>query len=244
MATPVSPGGRASAIIVLAALILANITAWSMGVRIAGSFPVLLGSMALAYVLGLKHAFDADHIAAIDNVTRRLVATGARPVGVGLFFSLGHSTVVMLAAVGAALAASRFHGAAARLQDWLSPYATLFSSGFLILIAGSNLIVLLQLWGRFRRERREEASPSADSTTGTWGLFSAALHGVLHRVNRSWLMFPLGFVFALGFDTATEISLLGLAAAQAAHGLPLWAILIFPTLFAAGMALADTWKGG
>jgi nickel/cobalt transporter (NiCoT) family protein len=227
--------------LLLGILAVANIGVWILALRMTGAYPVLIGSALLAYGLGLRHAFDADHIAAIDNVTRRLVAAGGRPVGVGFFFSLGHSTVVVFASVGVALLAGRFRAEFGIIQDVLGPIGTAFSSIFLLFVGALNILVFAGLWRALRRQSADPESPAAaEMPAAIAGPFSRILGGAIHRVGRSWLMYPLGFVFALGFDTATEVGLLGLAAAQAAKGLPLWSILIFPALFAAGMALADT----
>jgi high-affinity nickel-transport protein len=238
-------GFRSRAALILGFLIFANAVAWAAALRVAGPYPILLGSAVLAYSLGLRHAFDADHIAVIDNVTRRLVATGARPAGVGFFFSLGHSSVVVAATIAVAFTASRFKAQFVRLQDILGPFGVAFSSVFLLCVAALNIIVFLDVWRAVSRQRDGMPGSSWDDTAscGVLGPFSRKLDHLIRRISRSGMMFPLGLLFALGFDTATEIALLGLAAAQAAKGLPIWSILIYPALFAAGMALADTLEG-
>jgi high-affinity nickel-transport protein len=239
-ADPDRAGFRLRVALVLAALAAANLLAWVLALRMAHVFPVLLGSALLAYGLGLRHAFDADHIAAIDNVTRRLVAAGQRPAGVGFFFSLGHASVVALATVGVALAASRFQGPLLRLQADLAPFGTIVSSLFLILVAALNLVVFAGVWRTLRSTPRGEACRADEGEAPQPGVFARRLDRVVRRISHSWMMFPLGLLFGLGFDTATEVGLLGLTAAQAAKGLALWSILVFPALFAGGMALADT----
>ena len=217
-----------------------NIGAWSWAVAALHDNPVLLGAALAVYGLGLRHALDADHIAAIDNVTRRLMQSGSRPVAVGLFFALGHSTIVIAAT--AAIASStvaldhiaRFHETGA----WLS---TSISAGFLLLVGSMNLLIFgsicTAIYATPKSDENINAAPAAV------GLLTRVLAPLLRLIDRSWLMFPLGFLFALGFDTAAEIALFGVSAAHAADGLPLGSILVFPVLFAAGMSLVDTTDG-
>ena len=232
------PSSRMRASVLVAGLAFANILVWAAALRLSSAYPVLLGSALLAYGLGLRHAFDADHIAAIDNVTRRLVASGGKPVGVGFFFSLGHSTVVFAATVGVALTASRFQAQLGALQHLLAPIGGLASALFLMVIAGLNVMVFVGLWRAVRQPVKCDGVN--EQQVRPMGLFASGLTALLRRIDRSWMMYPVGVVFGLGFDTATEIGLLGLAAAQAAKGLGFWSILVFPALFTAGMALADT----
>lgn len=210
-------------------LIAANLAAWGWALVAFGDRPLLLAPAALAWGLGLRHAVDADHIAAIDNVTRKLVADGRRPLTVGLFFALGHSTVVTLAVAGVVAVGS--------FGELGSLLGTLVSGLFLLAIAAVNLVILRQTWRAFRH-----AGPGAEAVPADTALvrFCRPLFAL---IRRPWHMAPLGFLFGLGFDTATEVSLLGLSASQAAQGLPLWSILVFPALFAAGMALVDTADG-
>ncbi len=223
-------------------LLAFNLGAWIWaGVAFHG-YPVLLGTALLAYSLGLRHAVDADHIAAIDNVTRKLMQDGQRPVAVGFMFSLGHSTVVVLgsmAIAGAALALqSRFYF----LRDIASVVGTLVSALFLFAIAIVNLIVLRSVYRTFARVRRggEYAEEDFNLLLGGRGILCRLLRPMFRMIRRSWHMYPLGVLFGLGFDTATEIGLLGVSASEAAKGLPLLTVLIFPLLFAAGMSLIDT----
>jgi len=206
---------------------------------------VLLGTALLAYSFGARHAVDADHIAAIDNVTRKLMQQGQRPVGVGFFFSLGHSTVVALASAGIALAAAALQ---TRFADWREVgglVGTGVSAGFLFLIALLNLVVLLQLYRTFRQVRRggRYVEEELDLFLSQRGFLGRIFRPLFRLIGASWQMYPLGFLFGLGFDTATEIGLLGISAAEAAHGLSLWSILVFPALFTAGMSLIDTTDG-
>ena len=230
---------------IYAILVGANLGAWAWALIAFRGYPVLLGTAMLAYSFGARHAVDADHIAAIDNVTRKLMQQGQRPVGVGFFFSLGHSTVVALASAGIALAAAALQ---TRFADWREVgglVGTGVSAGFLFLIALLNLVVLLQLYRTFRQVRRggRYVEEELDLFLSQRGFLGRIFRPLFRFIGASWQMYPLGFLFGLGFDTATEIGLLGISAAQAAHGLSLWSILVFPALFTAGMSLIDTTDG-
>jgi nickel/cobalt transporter (NiCoT) family protein len=236
-------GGKLGAIYV--GLIAANIAAWLWALTAFHDFPVLLGTAFLAYAFGLRHAVDADHIAAIDNVTRKLMQEGKRPLGTGLFFSLGHSTVVVLASAAIALAAGV-------LQDRFDAFkliggtiGTLVSAVFLFAIAAVNFAILRSVYRTFVAVRRGGALVDADldQLLAQRGLLGRLFRPLFRLVSRSWHMYPLGLLFGLGFDTATEIGVLGISAAQAAKGLPVWSIMVFPALFTAGMSLVDTSDG-
>jgi high-affinity nickel-transport protein len=227
---------------IYAMLIAANAAAWIWAWLAFGDHPTLLGTAFLAYLFGLRHAFDADHIAAIDNVVRKLVQDGKAPWSVGFFFSLGHSSIVVLASIVVAATAAAMQG---RLDAWHnlgSVVGTLLSSTFLLAIGLANLLVLKSIWSAFARARRGEpvADEDLDALLSGRGLLARLLRPVFGLVSRSWHMYPVGFIFGLGFDTATEIGLLGIAASQAAQGLSFWSVLIFPALFTAGMSLMDT----
>ncbi len=199
----------------------------------------------LAYGLGLRHAVDADHIAAIDNVTRKLMQEGKRPVGTGLFFSLGHSSVVVLASLAIAATASAFRSQFTAFQNIGGVVGTLVSAGFLLAIAAINLAILGTIYATFRRVKAGApyVEEDLDMLLAGRGLLARLLRPLFRMVRSSAGMYPLGFLFGLGFDTASEIALLGISAAQATHGLPLWSIMVFPALFAAGMSLIDTADG-
>ncbi|HEX3985324.1 MAG TPA: HoxN/HupN/NixA family nickel/cobalt transporter [Acidobacteriaceae bacterium] len=227
---------------IYALLAVFNAGAWLWAVLAFDRYPVLLGTAFLAYSFGLRHAVDADHIAAIDNVTRKLMQEGKRPVAVGFFFSLGHSTVVIL---GALLLAAATLG----LQQHIDHYrsiggliGTSVSALFLLGIALVNLIILRSVYSTFKRVRRGEpyVDEDFDLLLNSRGFLARIFRPIFAMIRRSWHMYPLGFLFGLGFDTATEIGLLGLSAAEASRGLSLWSILVFPVLFAAGMSLVDT----
>jgi nickel/cobalt transporter (NiCoT) family protein len=195
----------------------------------------------LAYVFGLRHAFDADHIAAIDNVVRKLMQEGKRPHSAGFFFSLGHSTIVVLASLLiAALAAMQ--GRMTQFHDVGGVIGTSVSAVFLLAIGVVNLFILRGTWAVFRRVRRGETvvAQELDAVLSGHGLLARVFRSLFALVSRSWHMYPVGFLFGLGFDTATEIGVLGISASQAAQGLSWWSILVFPALFTAGMSLVDT----
>jgi high-affinity nickel-transport protein len=197
--------------------------------------PALLGSALLAYSFGLRHAVDADHIAAIDNATRKLVQEGQRPLGVGLFFSLGHSSVVVLLSLVLALTATAAERHFGGLKELGGIAGTLISATVLLGLGGANLALLPDLWRRFKGGGADDGPAP--------GVMGRLLGRAAALIGRSWHLYPLGFLFGLGFDTATEIGVLGVSAANAAEGMPLWGILVFPALFSAGMALLDTADG-
>jgi high-affinity nickel-transport protein len=223
----------------------ANLAAWAWALTAFRNYPVLLGTALLAYSLGLRHAVDADHIAAIDNVTRKLMQEGRRPAAVGFFFSLGHASVVVLAVLAIAAAASAFRSRFGVWHDVGSVVGTLISAAFLLAIAVINIVILIGVYGTFRRVRSGRAGGGAEiglALSGQ-GPLARLFRPLFGMIRRSWHMYPLGFLFGLGFDTASEVALLGISAVQAARGLPIWSILVFPALFAAGMSLVDTTDG-
>jgi high-affinity nickel-transport protein len=243
-APPVRPAlSQRGRIIGLYAILLAlHIVVWGLALVAAHSHPLLLGTALLAYTLGLRHAVDADHIAAIDNVTRKLMQRGRRPILVGLWFSLGHSTVVILASVGIAIAASAMQGSVFALKAIGSLVGTLVSAGFLFAIAIANIVVLIGIYRSFQRVRRGDAftEEDLDLLLANRGGLNRLFRSIFRLIRESWHMYPLGVLFGLGFDTATEIGLLAMSAMGAARGLPIWIILLFPALFTAGMTLIDT----
>ncbi len=235
------PARKRRICLMIAGLLGANLLAWCWALLAFGGSPALLGSALIAWGFGLRHAVDADHIAAIDNVSRRLMQGGQRPIGIGLFFSLGHSAVVVLAGLVVVLAQGWFRSRLGLLAGWGAPLGATVSAGFLLLIGGSNLLVLLALLRLRGRLRRGEAA--ADTLPGPAGALSRLLAPLIRRVGTSRGMFWLGLLFGLGFDTATEIGVLSLAAVGAAHGQAGWTVMAFPALFTAGMALVDTADG-
>lgn len=218
-----------------AALILFNLVCWLWAWIQFRHQPPLLASALLAYGFGLRHAVDADHIAAIDNATRKLMQDGQRPLGVGLFFSLGHSSVVLLLSAAIAVTATAAERHFGGLKAFGDIAGTLVSSVVLLGLGMVNLMLLPDLWRRFKKGGADDGPAP--------GLLGRVLRRAFALIGRSWHLYPLGFLFGLGFDTATEIGVLGVSAANAADGMPLWGILIFPALFSAGMALLDTADG-
>ena len=201
-----------------------------------------------AYTLGMRHAFDADHIAAIDNTTRKLMADGKRPLSVGFWFSLGHSTIVFglvaLLAVGVRALAGQIEDDSSLLQEITGVVGTAVSGTFLYLIGIINLIVLVGILKVFRRMRRGAYDEAAlEEQLNNRGFLNKILSGATKAVRKPWQMYPIGVLFGLGFDTATEVGLLVLAGGAAAFALPWYAILTLPILFAAGMSLLDTIDG-
>jgi nickel/cobalt transporter (NiCoT) family protein len=225
-----------------ALLIAFNVGAWIWAFSAFHSYPLLMGTSLLAWSFGLRHAVDADHIAAIDNVTRKLMQTGQRPLTVGLMFSLGHSTIVVLASIGIAATALAMKSEMDTFKGIGGVIGTLVSTFFLFAIALMNLFILKAVIAAFRRVRRGEpyVDEDFDMLLVSRGFLTRIFRPMFRLVTRSWHMYFLGFLFGLGFDTATEVGLLGISAASAAQGLPIWSIVVFPVLFTAGMTLIDT----
>jgi high-affinity nickel-transport protein len=237
------PGSTKAKVIALYAFLLAfNLAAWCWAFVAFHRFPVLLGTAFLAYSFGLRHAVDADHIAAIDNVTRKLMHQGKRPVAVGLMFSLGHSTIVIVGSLGIAATALALQHRIDGVREIGGMIGTLVSALFLFAIGIVNLIVLQSVYRSFRRVLRGEpyVEEDFDLLLANRGFLSRLFRPMFNLIRTSWHMYPLGFLFGLGFDTASEIGLLGISAAEASKGLSLWSILVFPVLFAAGMSLIDS----
>ncbi|MEV7737104.1 HoxN/HupN/NixA family nickel/cobalt transporter [Streptomyces sp. NPDC088921] len=207
-----------------------------------------IGIGVTAYTLGMRHAFDADHIAAVDNTTRKLMGEGQRPLSVGFWFSLGHSSVVfvlaLLLSLGVKALAGPVRDDGSGLHDVTALIGTTVSGVFLYLIAAVNLVVLVGIWKVFRRMRSGRYDEAAlEEQLNNRGFMNRLLGRVMKSITKPWQMYPLGLLFGLGFDTATEIALLVLAGSGAASGLPWYAILTLPVLFAAGMSLLDTIDG-
>ncbi len=233
---------RSTTTALFSVIALVNVTGWAWALVAFRNYPLLLGTSLLAYGLGLRHGIDADHIAAIDNVTRKLMQQGKRPVAAGFFFSLGHSSVVFLATIAVAATAMAL---SARFDAWKnvgSVIGTVVSAIFLLAIAIMNLFILTDVHRTFHRVRNggTDVESGVDTMLESGGLFARIFKPLFRIVDRSWHMYPLGLLFGLGFDTATEVALLGISAAGAGHGLSIWSILVFPALFTAGMTLVDT----
>jgi nickel/cobalt transporter (NiCoT) family protein len=207
-----------------------------------------IGVAATAYTLGLRHAFDADHIAAIDNTTRKLMNDGKRPLSIGYFFSLGHSTIVIAIGIGIVVAEKTLYGAVSSshsaLEQFGGVFGTVVSAGFLYLIAVLNLVILAGILRVFR-SMRSGAYDAAELERQLLnrGLMYRFFGRWMRGITREWQMYPVGIVFGMGFDTATEVALLASTALLATQHLPFYAILCLPILFTAGMTLMDTLDG-
>jgi high-affinity nickel-transport protein len=216
--------------------------------RLGGGGAFGLGLGITAYTLGLRHAFDADHIGAIDNTTRKLMNEGQRPLSVGFFFSLGHSTIVFGLGVLVTFGVRGLSGAVgddgSTLHQATGLIGPAVSGSFLFLIGMLNLMVLASVLGIFRRMRHGEFDErELEEQLDSRGFMNRFYGRATRAVRKPWHMYPLGVLFGLGFDTATEVALLVLAGGAAASGLPFYAILCLPILFAAGMSLFDTIDG-
>jgi high-affinity nickel-transport protein len=239
------PGVSEKVYAIYAFLMVFNVAAWALAFVAFANHPILLGTALLAYTFGLRHAVDADHISAIDNVTRKLMQDRRQPVAVGFYFSLGHSTVVVALSIAIAVAAAVVKNALPAMQSVGGLIGTSISAAFLLLIAVINIVVLADIVRAFAAVRRGEpyCDHSVDDMLDRRGLVGRLFRPLLKVVDRSWKMYPIGLLFGLGFDTATEVGLLGIAAVEAGKGLPVFDILIFPLLFTAGMSLLDTTDG-
>ena len=227
------------------AVLLLHALGWGLFLYYSPSNPALAGLGVLAYTFGLRHAFDADHIAAIDNTTRKLLHEEQRPLGVGFFFSLGHSSIVFGLATGLAVATQTVNSRIPSFQDYGSTIGAGVSGTFLWVIGILNLLVLIDIVrlfldlraGSFDEERLEQRLLDR-------GFMNRFFLGrIARRITKSWQMYPLGLLFGLGFDTASEVALLALAAGVATHHVPFLAVVSLPLLFAAGMSLMDTADG-
>ena len=223
-------------------LALVNLALWGLAIATFHNYPLLLGTSFLAYSFGLRHAVDADHIAAIDNVTRKLMQQGKRPVGVGLFFSLGHSTIVFGLSAAVAMTAVAIKDKFDAFENFGNIAGTLISAFFLLAIAVMNILILVSIFRTFHRVKAGGVYADEDLNLllAKRGFFGRMFRGLFRLIDHSWQMYPVGVLFGLGFDTATEVGLLGISAAEASKGLPIWSIMVFPALFTVGMALIDT----
>ena len=228
--------------VLYAILITVNVGAWIWATIAFRHYPLLLGTALLAYTFGLRHAVDADHIAAIDNVTRKLMQEGKRPVGVGLFFSLGHSTIVFGLSAAIAFTSVAIKNRFQSFESIGGLIGTSVSAFFLLAIGAANILVLIAVYRTFRVVKNGGTYEDEDLSLilAKRGFFGRIFRNLFRLIVHSWQMYPIGFLFGLGFDTATEVGLLGISATEASKGLSIWAILVFPTLFTAGMALIDS----
>jgi high-affinity nickel-transport protein len=222
-----------------------NLGTWLAIALASVRYPILLGLGLTAYGFGLRHAVDPDHIAAIDNTTRKLMQDGKRPVAVGFFFSLGHSTVVLLSSVLVAVSAAFVKTNLPTLQSVGAVIGTSVSGLFLLVVAAINIVVLLEIVSTWKRAVSDGGydDRTLDEYLANRGLLARMLRPLLRVVEDSWTMYPIGFLFGLGFDTASEVGLLSIAAVTGASGMPIGFILLLPLLFVAGMSLVDTTDG-
>jgi high-affinity nickel-transport protein len=234
----------ASAVGIIVLLLLVQVVVWSSVGIVLHFNPALVSTAVLAYTLGLRHALDADHITIIDLVTRRLMASHQRPVTVGTFFSLGHSTIVIITSIVVAASSAAIQDRFESFQNVGSIIGSSVSSGVLILLGCMNVYILYRLVQQLRRAIAVPNGQEAPALSFEGvGCMSILMKRVFKLVDRPWKMYPVGVLFGLGFDTSSEIALLGISSIQAARGTSLWLILIFPILFTAGMCLLDTIDG-
>ena len=222
-----------------------HIAGWWLYLHYAAQFPALIGLGLVAYLFGLRHAFDADHIAAIDDTVRYMLQKGRRPLAVGFWFSLGHSTIVLCLAVGIAFAATAVKDGLPELKNLGSLLGATVSGTFLWIIGVLNLLVLLDILGVWKKAKAgTHDHKHLEELLAKRGFLNRLFGNRLQKMlNHSWQMYPLGLLFGLGFDTASEVGLLALTAGASAGNLPIPAILCLPILFAAGMTLMDTTDG-
>jgi len=228
-------------------LVLFNIAVFLVLARLSATYPYLLSVGLLAYVFGLRHACDADHIAAIDNTTRKLSNEGKKPLGVGLFFSLGHSTIVILLAIGLAVATNIVKTNIPGLEQMGSVIGTLISAAFLYFIAALNIVIFSDAYKVFKQVRSsrgdQEKLREMEELLMKRGFMGRIFGGLFKLINSSWQMYPIGVLFGLGFDTASEVAVLAISATAAVRGMPLIDIVILPLMFTAGMTIVDTTDG-
>lgn len=230
---------------IYAVLIGVNVVAWGGVFLFSTKYGLLLGLAPVAYGLGLRHAVDPDHIAAIDNTTRKLMGEGKRPVAVGLFFSLGHSTVVFALSIFIAFSAAYVRRNLPQMESAGGVIGASVSGVFLLVIAIINLVVLVDIVGTWRQVAKGTGydDRTLDDYLSNRGLLARLFRPLLKMVTQSWHMYAIGLLFGLGFDTASEVGILGMSATVGTGGMPAWLILLLPLLFVAGMALVDTTDG-
>ncbi|HEX8731556.1 MAG TPA: HoxN/HupN/NixA family nickel/cobalt transporter [Ktedonobacterales bacterium] len=244
-----TPGLRRKVVGIYGLLITVNIILWALTLLASVRYPLILPIALAAYGFGLRHAVDADHISAIDNVTRKLMSEEKRPVGVGLFFSLGHSSVVFLMATLVAIGSAFVSKGLANDSSTLHTIGGLIGTGvsgfFLLAIAAMNLFILVEVVRTFRQVTNGGVydGDAIDDYLNKRGFFARIFRGFFKTVDASWKMYPIGFLFGLGFDTATEIALLVVTSSFASSSVPFYVVLLLPLLFTAGMSLADTTDG-
>jgi len=244
-----TPGLRSKVVGIYSILIGANVILWALTLLASTRYPLILPVALAAYGFGLRHAVDADHISAIDNVTRKLMSENKKPVTVGMFFSLGHSTVVFvmatLVALGSAFISSGLQQNSSMLHTIGGLIGTSVSALFLLAIAVMNIVILVEIVRTFRQVTNGGVydGDAIEDYLNKRGFFARIFRGLFKSVDASWKMYPIGFLFGLGFDTATEIALLVVTSSFASGSVPFYVVLLLPLLFMAGMSLADTTDG-
>jgi high-affinity nickel-transport protein len=236
---------RRGIIVLYVFLAALNAGVWALALWAFWDYPAILSLCPIAFGYGLRHAVDADHIAAIDNVTRKLIEQQEKSVAVGFFFSLGHSTVVILMCLLVALGTDFMSRQFPQFQEIGGLVGTSISATFLLVIAAINFVIFVEIYQAFQGARagRRLNDDALQDLLNSRGLLARLVRPLFRLVSRSWHMYPIGFLFGLGFDTTSEVALLGIAATQGASHLPVWSIMIFPLLFTAGMCLVDTTDG-
>ena len=236
---------RKQIVAILVTLGFFNIGVWIGGIYFSHVHPLLLGLITIAYGLGLRHAVDADHIAAIDNTIRKLISDGKKPVAVGLFFSLGHSTIVIILSIFVVLSSVFIKNMLPSLQATGTIIGTSVSSFFLLLIGFINLIAffdILRVFKSVTKNKQPQKKISIEHIPQA-GFLSRFFYPILKTVNASWQMYFVGFLFGLGFDTASEVGILSISAASSTTGMSFMEILLIPLAFTVGMMLIDTLDG-
>ncbi len=223
-----------------AVLIAANLLAWIWAWVAFADQPAMLGTALLAWMLGLRHAVDVDHIAAIDNAVRKLIRSGAPPGTVGLWFSLGHSSIVVLGCGVIALTTAAMRDQFTALRDVSGVLGSSISAAFLLAIAAVNMVILRDIWRNFSRVAQGGEMEDVGGPLEGGGILSRLCRPLFRAVTRSHHMYWIGFLFGLGFETTTEVALLAIAATHGAQDMPGWRVMVFPALFTAGMVLVDT----
>jgi high-affinity nickel-transport protein len=239
---------NAKTFIVISALLVANLVAWVISIIIYQSYiSNSISILVLSYILGLKHALDADHIAAIDNVCNKLIQNGQQPVTVGMFFSLGHSTIVIIVSLLLAILSDTFYVEIENYNNSSDIIGSTISIVFLLSIGFINLISVFMIYKNLKNIKKlyeNHETINWNETIRQNGVFSNCFGSTLFKiVNVPWKMYFVGFLFGLGFDTATEIALLGIIVIQSANKMSSWIIMPLPILFTCGMVLIDTIDG-
>lgn len=239
-----SPEVKIRLSIILLIIFSLNIFVWILTALFLKQYPILFGLVALAYGFGLRHAMDPDHIAAIDNTTRKLIHDSKKPLATGLFFSLGHSTIVIILSLFIIFSTSFVQRNLPAFQKTGSLIGTIVSGTFLLLIGAINFVILIDLYKQWRKNKEHEAKKSvSEKHIKTSGLLIKIIKPLLKTVTASWHMYFIGLLFGLGFDTATEVGLLSISATTSSKNIPILIILLLPFAFTAGMTLIDTLDG-